>query len=188
MQVTHEIYTWKTPSVWRIKTTGLVGVHPSSSLIMKIEGKDTQISLQGCHTPPTTTYIRANTKEKRNWEISPKNAGYTSCNNRRSRALIDDLNHQDVVLYVVNQLWKFQNDPTVGSPENWNFVKAVQKICTQTLSQKSASLSLSHTLSIFSFLHVKNPRRKQQLPKTSRRSQQSPKHMGHTSISDWAFT
>ena len=72
MQVTHEIYTWKTPSVWRIKTTGLVGVHPSSSLIMQIEGIYTQISLQGCHSPPTTTYIRANTKEKRNWEISPK--------------------------------------------------------------------------------------------------------------------
>ena len=53
MQVTHEIYTWKTPSVWRIKTTGLVGVHPSSSLIIQIEGKDTQISL----SQPTTTNI-----------------------------------------------------------------------------------------------------------------------------------
>ena len=78
MQVTHEIYMWKTPSVLRIKTTGLVGVHPSSSLIMQIEGKDTQISLQGCHSPPTTTYIRANTKEKRNWEISPKKTQVTS--------------------------------------------------------------------------------------------------------------
>lgn len=154
-QVTHKIYTWKTPSVWRIKTTGLEGVHPSSSLIMQIEGKNTQISLQGCHSPPTTTYIRANTKEKRNWEISPKNAGYASCDNRRSRTPIDDLNGQDVVLCVVNQLWKFQNDPTVGSPENWNFVKAVQKICTQTLSQKSASLSLSHTLFQFLFFTSK---------------------------------
>ena len=165
MQVTHEIYTWKTPSVWRIKTMGLVGVHPSSSLIMQIEGKDTQISLQGCHSPPTTHTQEPTQKRREIGKYHPKNAGYTSCNNRRSRAPIDDLNHQDVVLYVVNQVWKFQNDPTVGSPENWNFVKAVQKICTQTLSQKSASLSLSHTLSISSFLHVKNPQKKTEAPK-----------------------
>lgn len=173
-QVTHKIYTWKTPSVWRIKTTGLEGVHPSSSLIMQIEGKNTQISLQGCHSPPTTTYIRANTKEKRNWEISPKNAGYASCDNRRSRTPIDDLNGQDVVLCVVNQLWKFQNDPTVESLASWNFV---------SLSRKTSNPFLSQTLSLFlSSLPKQETQPQHQLPKTSRRSQQSPKYMGHPSM------
>ena len=114
---------------------------------MQIEGKDTQISLQGCHSPPTTTYIRANTKEKRNWEISPKNAGYASCDNRRSRTPIDDLNGQDVVLCVVNQLWKFQNDPTVGSLASWNFV---------SLSRKTSNPFLSQTLSLFLFFLSQN--------------------------------
>lgn len=123
-----QIFTWKTPSMRRVKTTGRLGVHPIALIMIKGRlHKPNSKSSNGYTNYPTIDIIISNLQKRKIEKYHQKNRAYYSSDISRTRAPKDNHTVQNVAQDVPDMLSKFQPNRTTNDLRSEVFCKAVPR-------------------------------------------------------------